>query len=114
VQDDSEAALLSSQISTIVTLIKGCKSMKVVREIADIPEGSGSITITPTVTEYVLVRGQVDLEAEIAKTEKKLGLARMNLEKILKIEAQPDYAATVPENARSSNEEKVRFTASLV
>jgi valyl-tRNA synthetase len=47
---------------------------------------------------------------EIAKCEKKLNLARMNLEKLSKVESQPDYEETVPENVRLINEDKVRST----
>lgn len=63
--------------------------------------------LSPTVSAHVLVRGQVDLDAEIGKAEKKLDLARMNLAKVQKIEAVPDYASTVPEDVRASNEDKV-------
>lgn len=51
-------------------------------------------------------QGLVDLDLEIAKCEKKLNLARINLAKTVKlIEGAAD---TVPESVRSSNEEKVR------
>lgn len=55
------------------------------------------------------MQGLVDLDAEIAKCDKKLHLAQLNLDKIKKIEAQADYEETVPANARLANEEKVRF-----
>jgi valyl-tRNA synthetase len=48
------------------------------------------------------------LDAEIAKCENKLQLARLNLDKVRKVEAQPDYAETVPENVRLINEDRVR------
>lgn len=50
----------------------------------------------------------MDLDAEIAKCEKKLDLARMNLQKIIKVEGQADYEVTVPANVREANQEKVR------
>lgn len=50
----------------------------------------------------------VDLDVEISKCEKKLDLARLNLNKITKIEAQADYEETIPVNVRLANEEKVR------
>jgi len=53
------------------------------------------------------LQGLVDLDVEIAKCEKKLDVVRMNLAKVQKVEAQPDYATTVPENVRLANEEKV-------
>lgn len=44
---------------------------------------------------------------EISKCDKKLDLARLNLAKVVKVESQPDYLVTVPEDVRLSNEEKV-------
>ena len=52
-------------------------------------------------------QGLVDLDAEIAKAVKKLSLAQLNLDKILKIESQAEYESTVPDNVRLANEEKV-------
>ncbi|KAJ7760204.1 tRNA synthetases class I-domain-containing protein [Mycena olivaceomarginata] len=103
---DEEAALFESQVSTIVALTKGCKSAKVVRELKDIPEGSGGTVVTPTNAVHALVRGLVDLDVEIAKCDKKLDLAKLNLQKIVKLESQPDYAATVPANVQAANSEK--------
>ncbi len=48
----------------------------------------------------------MDLDNEISKCEKKLNVARMNLQKITKHESQPDYAETIPEAVRQSNDEK--------
>jgi hypothetical protein len=52
-------------------------------------------------------QGLVNLEAEISKCDKKLDLARLNMAKVVKVESQPDYLVTVPEDVRLSNEEKV-------
>lgn len=123
VQSDQEAKLFESQAPTIVTLTKGCKSVKVVKVIKDVPAGCGSDVITPTAVVHILVRvsarsltlypplellqGFIDFDVEIAKCEKKLNLARLNLEKIRKVESQPDYEVTVPGNVRLINEDKV-------
>lgn len=123
VQSDQEAKLFESQASTTVTLIKGCKSLKIVKDINDVPAGCGSELLTPTVVIHVLVRvstrpsalsaplehsqGLIDFDVEIAKCEKKLNLARLNLEKIRKVESQPDYEEAVPENVRLINGDKV-------
>jgi len=52
-------------------------------------------------------QGLVDLDLEIAKCDKKLGLAQLNLDKIAKIESQPNYEETIPANVRLTNEDKV-------
>ena len=49
----------------------------------------------------------MDIDNEISKCDKKLDLAQMNLQKILKIVSQPDYQETLPENVRATNDEKV-------
>ncbi|KAH8105479.1 tRNA synthetases class I-domain-containing protein [Cristinia sonorae] len=105
-QTDAEAQLFESQAATIVALTKNCKTTKVIRELTEIPEGCGSAVLTPTVAIYLLVRGLVDLDNEIAKCDKKLDLAKMSLDKILKLEAQPDYENTIPANVRLANEDK--------
>ncbi|KAJ7498074.1 tRNA synthetases class I-domain-containing protein [Mycena galericulata] len=106
VQTDEEAALFDSQLSTIVALTKGCKSAKVVRELKDIPEGCGGTVVTPTIAVHALVRGLVDFDVEIAKCDKKLDVARLAVQKMIKAETQPDYEDTVPESVRLANSEK--------
>ncbi|KAF9447078.1 hypothetical protein P691DRAFT_776381 [Macrolepiota fuliginosa MF-IS2] len=106
VQNDAEAALFEPQLPTIVALTKGCKSAKVARSLGEIPEGCGASVVTSSITVHTLVRGLVDLDVEIAKCDKKLDLARLNLAKIVKVESQADYAETVPENVRAANEDK--------
>ena len=56
VSSDKEAQLFESQAPTIVSLTKGCKSAKIVRELGDIPAGCGSAVLSPTIVVHVLVR----------------------------------------------------------
>ncbi|KAF7969993.1 hypothetical protein HWV62_25422 [Athelia sp. TMB] len=114
VQTEQEAALFQSQTPTIVALTKGCKSATVVRDVQAIPAGCGSTVLSPTVVVHVLVRGLVDLDNEIAKAEKKIGLAQMNLTKLQKVISQPNYEETIPANVREANDEKRKtFEAEL-
>lgn len=53
----------------------------------------------------------MDLDKEINKCEKKLDLARLNLQKIVKFESQPEYEETVPANVRTANDDKVCYLA---
>ncbi|CDO68942.1 hypothetical protein BN946_scf185000.g85 [Trametes cinnabarina] len=105
-QNDDEAELFKSQVPTFLALTKNCKSVEVVRDLSGVPAGCGSEVLTPTIFVHVLVRGQVDIDSEITKCEKKLALAQMNLSKIVKTESQEDYGSTVPANVRLANEEK--------
>ncbi|CAE6413283.1 unnamed protein product [Rhizoctonia solani] len=91
-----EADMITTQTPTISSLIKGCKSSTVT---SDIPEGCGSVVLSPTLTVHLLVKGMVDLDAEVSKLDKKLGLAQMSADKIRKLQEQPDYEKNLPENA---------------
>ncbi|KIJ59030.1 hypothetical protein HYDPIDRAFT_118902, partial [Hydnomerulius pinastri MD-312] len=106
-QTDREEGLLKSQTATMATLIKGCTKVDVIRESStQLPPGCGSAVVSSTIVVYLRVQGLVNLEAEVAKCDKKIDLARLNLEKVLKVTSQPDYLATVPDAVQSSNEEK--------
>lgn len=56
------------------------------------------------------LQGQVDLDAEIAKCDKKLDVAQLSADKIRKIISQADYETTVPENVRTVNAEKACYS----
>jgi valyl-tRNA synthetase len=45
--------MISSQTPTISSLIKGCKSATVT---SDVPEGCGSVVLSPTLTAHLLVK----------------------------------------------------------
>jgi valyl-tRNA synthetase len=56
VQTEEDQALFSSQVPTIVSLTKGCKSATVVRDPSQIPAGCASAVVNPTVIIHTLVR----------------------------------------------------------
>jgi len=107
-QSESEASLFESQQQTMVALTKGCKSVSIVRSSSEIPAGCGSDVISPTVAVHILVRGQVDLDVEIAKCDKKLSVAELEAKKLRKVVTQADYETTVPESVRLANDEKLK------
>ncbi|KAJ3557339.1 hypothetical protein NM688_g1525 [Phlebia brevispora] len=108
VKTDEEAKLFESQIPTIITLTKNGKSAKVIRDVSEVPEGCGSVVITPTIVEYLVVRGLIDIDVEIEKCEKKKKVAQIALDKIKKVQAHPNYEQTVDDETRQANEDKLR------
>ncbi|KAH9840743.1 tRNA synthetases class I-domain-containing protein [Rhodofomes roseus] len=106
IESDKDAMLVEGQLPTILALTKNFKSAKVVRTLEEIPAGCGSDVISSTIVVYILVRGQVDLDSEIFKSQKKLDLARINLNKARKMESPADYEQSVPADVRAANEEK--------
>lgn len=59
-------------------------------------------------------QGLVDLDAEIAKSQKKLGLAQLNVDKMKKLMAQPGYEQNLPEDVRAQNRDTVRFAFPII
>ncbi|KZT55595.1 hypothetical protein CALCODRAFT_436976 [Calocera cornea HHB12733] len=102
------AEVLEKEVPTVLALTKGCKSVGIVHNQQNIPLGCGSAVVTADITAYILVRGIVDLDAEIAKAQKKLDLAEANAIKVRKLQAQADYEQTIPEQVREANAERLR------
>ncbi|KAG8925287.1 hypothetical protein FRC00_004142 [Tulasnella sp. 408] len=100
--------LLSSQVPTIVSLTKGCKSADVVTDASAIPLGCGSAVVNADCSVHVLVKGLVDLDEEINKIAKKLDVVNLGIDKLQKTMGQSNYEEVIPENVRAANAEKLR------
>lgn len=104
--DVSETDLFHSQAPTISSLIKGCTKVAVIGDLSQLPPGCGSTAVSPTVAVYLAVQGFIDLEAEVAKLEKKIHAVNLNLDKVLKVTSQPDYRDSVPMTVQQANEDR--------
>ncbi|KAF9429607.1 AP-1 adaptor complex sigma subunit Aps1 [Podila epigama] len=102
------AKLLQSEEAGIVTLTKGCKSCKVVVEGEAIPEGCASITVQEGCVVYLLVKGMVDVDAEVAKIEKKLAKVQKAHEDLLKKTQDATYLTKVKPEIREMNDVKLK------
>jgi hypothetical protein len=56
VQTAIESALFDSQVGTIMALTKGCKSVKVVRDVSEIPTDGHLASVNDTLTVHALVQ----------------------------------------------------------
>ncbi|CAK9438293.1 uncharacterized protein LODBEIA_P25170 [Lodderomyces beijingensis] len=74
--NESIYKIASEQQDSIVSLIKGVEQIAVVESAAKVPSGCALQAIGPDCTVHVLVKGQIDLDSEIAKVEKRLNAAR--------------------------------------
>ena len=68
---DIEKVALEQQES-LVSLVKAIDKITVVSDAKEIPSGCALQSITPECTVHLLVKGQIDIDAEIAKVSKKL------------------------------------------
>lgn len=71
----------SLEQSSIVSLIKGVDKITVVKSSSEVPSGCALKGIGMGVNVHVLVKGHIDIDAEIAKVESKLKLAQDSIKK---------------------------------
>ncbi|ODQ51028.1 hypothetical protein SAICODRAFT_60694 [Saitoella complicata NRRL Y-17804] len=105
--DASINGVIAEQSPSIVALIKGCESCEVLASGSEQPEGCAVYAINKDCNALLLVKGHADLDAEIAKAEKKIGKIQQQQAQMQKLLAQKDYENKVPENVRAQNAEKL-------
>lgn len=89
-------------------MIKGCKVLEVVTTSSEIPVGCAVQSINVDANLHVLVRGLVDIDAELTKLEKKEKAAKMTLEKTIKATQIDGYAEKVSVQVQQNNQEKIQ------
>ncbi|KAH3686262.1 hypothetical protein WICPIJ_002759 [Wickerhamomyces pijperi] len=104
---DEQFQSVNTQKDSIVALIKAIDSIEVVNASTDIPSGCVLTAVTPEINVHVLVKGQVDIDAEIAKVQKKLGGLLKNKQNLEKMVNAKDYAIKASKEAQEQNQ--VRF-----
>ncbi|KAG0081839.1 hypothetical protein BGZ90_003523 [Linnemannia elongata] len=102
------AKLLKSEEAGIATLTKGSKFCTVISDVAAIPEGCASQTIQEGCTVYLLVKGMVDVDAEVQKIEKKLVKVQKAKDDLLKKTQDATYLTKVKAEIREMNEAKLK------
>lgn len=101
------AEMISSQIPIFEALIKGCRHVKVVSDIKDVPAGCGTEQISVQATVHVPVRGRIDANQEIERLDKKVVLANANADKIRKVQGQANYESNIPQAVQQKNADQV-------
>ena len=71
------------------------------------PPGSAVATVNDKVAAFVVLKGLVDAEKEIAKLEKKMEEMARTLGKLKEAAAAPGYEEKVPEAVRKEKQEKM-------
>lgn len=96
-----------SQKDSIVSLIKAIDEVEVVSSASEIPEGCVLKAVNPDVNVHLLVKGHVDIDAEIAKVQKKLEKSTKMKQNIEKTINSKDYDTKANAQAKEAN--KVKF-----
>lgn len=104
--------IASEQHDSIVSLIKGVEKIFVVKTPEEVPSGCALQAIGPDCTVHVLVKGQIDLDAEIAKVDKKLNNSQEQKKK-LQDSISKFTEKTKPEAKESAQKRLEKVTAEI-
>ena len=102
------------QKDSIVSLIKAIDEVTVVRDASEIPEGCVLQSVNPEVNVHLLVKGHVDIDAEIAKVQKKLEKAKKSKNGIEQTINSKDYETKANTQAKEANKSKLDNTVAEI
>ncbi|KOG99587.1 valine--tRNA ligase [Saccharomyces eubayanus] len=104
----------NAQKDSIVSLIKAIDEVTVVHESSEIPEGCVLKSVNPEVNVHLLVKGHVDIDAEITKVQKKLEKANKSKSNIEQTIDSKDYESKANEQAKEANKTKLDNTVAEI
>lgn len=111
---DSSFETAASQKDSIVSLIKAIDEVTVVRTAGEIPEGCVLKSVNPEVNVHLLVKGHVDIDAEIAKVQKKLEKVTKSKAGMEKTMNSKDYESKANAEAQAANKVKLENTVAEI
>lgn len=111
---DSSFETAASQKDSIVSLIKAIDEVTVVRTAGEIPEGCVLKSVNPEVNVHLLVKGHVDIDAEIAKVQKKLEKVTKSKTGMEKTMNSKDYESKANAEAQAANKVKLENTVAEI
>jgi valyl-tRNA synthetase len=106
VQNPKETDLLKHQVDTMKSLIRNCAVLEVLDPNATSPQGCTLNTFKETKI-YLLVKGKVDLEKEVAKLQKKYDKLDALAADIKKRQSAESYALNVKEEVKLADSTKL-------
>jgi valyl-tRNA synthetase len=101
------AKTLDQETQSIITLAKGVSEVKVLQGTDELPHGCALNTVTEEINVHLLVKGQVDIDAEVQKLQKKIANVDKSKHGLVKKMNVPDYENKVPADVREANDTKV-------
>jgi valyl-tRNA synthetase len=100
--------LLRKEVEMVKTLTFAKNTeFTVLKKGEPVPPGCALSTLSDEGNIYLLVRGMVDIDAEVGKLESKKSKAKSNLDSLMKKMQIPDYDTKIPADVRGANQNKV-------
>ncbi|SAM83388.1 probable VAS1-valyl-tRNA synthetase [Ustilago bromivora] len=106
--DASFQQTLKGSSEVVTTLVKGCTSVTVAPNASEVPKGCAVSSISSRLNAYLLIRGLVNIDQELAKLDKKLQLNAVGIEKISAPMNKPQEWSRMPQEVKDSTAEKLK------
>ncbi|KAH6998399.1 tRNA synthetases class I-domain-containing protein [Ilyonectria sp. MPI-CAGE-AT-0026] len=106
--NETSLTTVKEQVASIKTLSgKGIKNVEILTPDAARPAGCVAYPVSTDAAVFLHVKGLVDLDAEIAKAQKKLDKARANIQKQEKILKDPGYVEKVSAAVQEGDQKRL-------
>ncbi|KAF7542274.1 hypothetical protein G7Z17_g11717 [Cylindrodendrum hubeiense] len=106
--NETSLTTVKQQVSSIKTLSgKGIKDVEILSPDAARPAGCVAYPVSTEAAVFLHVKGRVDLDAEIAKAQKKLDKAKSNIQKQEKILKDPGYVEKVSAAVQETDQKRL-------
>lgn len=106
--NETSLTTVKDQVSSIKTLSgKGIKDVEILGPDAARPAGCVAYPVSTEAAVFLHVKGRVDLDAEIAKAQKKLEKTKSNVQKQEKILADPAYLEKVSAAVQETDQKRL-------
>lgn len=103
-----------SQKDSMVSLIKAIDEITVVHKASEIPEGCVLASVNPEVSVHLLVKGHIDIDAEIQKVYKKLEKATKTRQSIESSISSRDYETKASAQVKEANKARLDSSAAEI
>lgn len=106
-KDATTLATITAQVPSVQALVKGIKSIVPEADAAVLPHGLTAIVVSDACTVYLMVKGRVNVDAEIAKTVKKIAKIEEARKRLEKARAVKDYQSKVKAEVQEADKERL-------
>ncbi|KAI5801174.1 tRNA synthetases class I-domain-containing protein [Geopyxis carbonaria] len=107
-KDAETAKTVSEQKASITALVKGLEKLESVSDVSAIPEGCTVNVVSEKCSVYLLVKGRVDVDSEIAKTQKKIAKTTDSRKRLEKAMAVGDYKTKVKAEVQEADKQRLK------
>lgn len=107
-KDAETTKSISNEISSIKALVgKGLGNITTTSNSSELPDGLTAIVVSDACTAYLMVKGRIDVDAEISKTQKKIAKIEDSRKRLEKAMAVKDYQTKVKAEVQQADADRL-------